>query len=70
MPRLYSSTAKGEGEKFLVADFHRGAPLDPSVREQWEPPGGTVWFAPRSVVLAGRFRKPERRSRRLQVLLL
>ena len=52
---------KGEGEKFLVADFHRGAPpLDPGVREQWGSRGRHESLVhPRSVVLAGRFRKPE-----------
>jgi len=51
---------KGEGEKFLVADFHRGAPpLEPCVREQWGTRGRHESLVhPRSVVLAGRFRRP------------
>ena len=50
---------KGEGEKFLVADFRRGAPpLEPCVREQWGTRGRhESLIHPRSVVLAGRFRQ-------------
>jgi hypothetical protein len=64
---------KGDGEKFLVADFHRGAPpLEPSVREQWGSRGRHESLVhPRSVVLAGRFRKPASSSvASAQVLLL
>ena len=64
---------KGEGEKFLVADFRRGAPpLEPSVREPWGARGRhESLIHPRSVVLAGRFRRPEGSSvAPAQVLLL
>ncbi len=53
---------KGEGEKFLVADFHRGAPpLEPCVREQWgqgQRSRHESLIDPRSVILSGRFRRP------------
>ena len=50
---------KGEGEKFLVADFHRGAPpAEACVREQWgQRARHESLVHPGSVVRAGRFRR-------------
>lgn len=63
---------KGEGEKFLVADFRRGAPpLEPCVREQWGTRGRhESLIHPRSVVLAGRFRRSGSSAIAAQALLL
>jgi hypothetical protein len=52
---------KGHGDKFLVADFHRGAPpFEAGLREQWGQRGKDArhesLINPHSVILAGRFR--------------
>lgn len=64
---------KGEGEKFLVADFHGGAPpLTACVREPWgQRARHESLIRPGSVVLAGKFRRPsEGQTPSAQVVLL
>jgi len=66
---------KGYGDKFLVADFHRGAPpFEPCVREEWGLRGQHAYHEsllnPRSVVLVGRFRSTAEGSVAAQALLL
>lgn len=68
MGRGYSQvlfvSRKGYGDKFIIADFHRGAPpFEPCVREKWgqreKDARHESLIVPQSVVLAGRFRRPE-----------
>lgn len=64
---------KGEGEKFLVADFHGGSPpLAACVREPWgQRARHESLIRPGSVVLAGQFRRPsEGQAPSAQVVLL
>ncbi|MFO0579367.1 MAG: RICIN domain-containing protein [Polyangia bacterium] len=63
---------KGEGEKFLVADFHRGAPpAEACVREQWgQRARNESLVHPGSVVLAGKFRRSGSSQGAAQVILL